>query len=437
MNWQTFEYRVTDFLILLFLLISMTLAYTPRFKKPVTWLAVLGMTVLGSVLIVLQEQISFGIFWLYLAMFVLTGGIYASVFLQGQFWPKFAMVCVYCSSYFLINRAINNIILILCNGQHILGMRYAAQPAVFASGVFLYKHAIRTKQRVPTIYPLLIALVSFLCLVMISTNSMLNVSTISTSPYGKHLQQIVYSLSLLAITYITFWLAHSLIRRHESTRLQVSLTSRRQADRQMALESERLRREMHLLRHEINNQLSTLAALLDQGNTVRARTMLDEVCSALPAPSDEIHSGNSVSDAVLNQKIAQARAQGVTVTADVCMDRSQAIRDTDLAALLSNLLNNALEASVQVSQPLLDVHIYPAKGYLCISIRNRADMDALRRNPLLQTTKKHPEAHGLGLEIVRQIVDRYHGVATFNAEEEGFFVAQVMLSLDDGNVSRA
>lgn len=432
MSWKVFEYRVTDFLILLFLLISMTLAYPPRFKKTVTWMAVPGMAVLGSVLIVLQEQISFGIFWLYLAMFVVTGGLYAAVFLQGQFWPKFAMVCVYCSSYFLINRAINNIILIFLNGRHILGMRYAAQPAVFASGVFLYKHAIRTKQRVPTVYPLMITLVSFLCLIMISTNSLLNVSTTSTNQHGLYLQNLIHSIALLTITYITFWLAHSLIRRHENTRLQVSLSTRRQGDKQMALESDRLRREMHLIRHEVNNQLSTLAALLDQGDTTTARAMLDEICTTLPTPADEIHSGNPVSDAVLNQKIAQARAQGVTVTADVCMDSSQAIRDTDLSALLSNLLNNALEASAKVEQPALDVHIYPAKNYLCISIRNRADLDALRKNPLLQTTKEHPEAHGLGIEIVREIVERYHGMVTFDAGEDGFFVVQIMLSLGEG-----
>ena len=52
MNWSVFENRVTDFVIMLILLVSMTMAYKPRLKRPGSILAILGMTVLGSVLIV-------------------------------------------------------------------------------------------------------------------------------------------------------------------------------------------------------------------------------------------------------------------------------------------------------------------------------------------------------------------------------------------------
>nr|MBR4280951.1 GHKL domain-containing protein [Clostridia bacterium] len=427
MNWSVFENRVTDFVIMLILMISLTMAYKPRLKRPGSILAILGMTALGSVLIVLQEQISFGIFWLYVLMFIFTGGLYAKFFLHGQFWPKMAMVCVYCCAYFLLNRVVRNTAMLLNGGRSMIGLRYMGQPLVLLSGWFLYKNAIRTKHPVPIRYPLCISIVSLLFLAVLSYNSALRYAC-QADKNAALLRLLIECAVMLATLFTTFWLSNSLILRHDTTRLQVSMSTRKQSEKQMAQESERLRRQMSLIRHEVSNQLSTLAALLDQGETQRARALLDEVCASLPAPSDEIRSGNTVSDAVLNQKIAQARAQGIAVTHDVCMNGPLAIRDSDLSALLSNLLNNALEASAQINDPAIGIHIYPAKGYLCISIRNRADVDALRKNPLLQTTKEHPEAHGLGLEVVREIAERYHGMVDFSTEES-FFVARIMLMM--------
>ena len=426
MNWSTFENRVTDFVILLILLISLTLAYKPRLKRPASILAILGMTVLGSVLIVLQEQISFGIFWLYVLMFIFTGGLYARFFLHGQFWPKMAMVCVYCCAYYLLNRILRNTAMLLNGGQSMIGYRYMGQPLVLLSGWFLYRNAIRTKHPVPIVYPLSICSVAILFLGVLSYNSAIRCSAVDKST--SLLLLAVECAAMLVTLFTTFWLSNSLILRHDTARLQVSLSTRKQNEKQMAQESERLRRQMSLMRHEVSNQLTTLAALLDKGEVAPARALLEEVCVSLPLPADEIHSGNTVSDAVLNQKIAQARAQGIAVTHDVCMDKAMAIRDSDLSALLSNLLNNALEASAKIEQPAIDLHIYPAKGYLCISLRNRADISALRRNPLLHTTKEHPEAHGLGLEVVREIVEKYHGMVDFTTED-GCFVAQVMLMM--------
>ena len=427
MNWSVFENRVTDFVIMLILLVSLTMAYKPRLKRPGSILAILGMTALGSVLIILQEQISFGIFWLYVLMFIFTGGLYAQLFLHGQFWPKLAMVCVYCCAYFLLNRIVRNTAMLINGGHRMMGLRYMGQPLVLLSGWFLYKNAIRTKHPVPIIYPLSICAVAILFLGVLSYNSAIRYSSVDKTT--SLLLLAVECAVMLAALFTTFWLANSLIHRHDTTRLQVSLSTRKQSEKQMAQESERLRRQVSLIRHEVSNQLSTLAALLEKGETDRARALLEEVSATLPAPADEICSGNTVSDAVLNQKVAQARAQGVAVTHDVCMDGAMTIRDSDLSALLSNLLNNALEASARISDPAIDIRIYPAKGYLCISIRNRADVDALRKNPHLKTTKAHPEAHGLGLEVVREIAQRYHGMVDFTTEDQ-FFVAQAMLMLD-------
>ena len=104
------------------------------------------------------------------------------------------------------------------------------------------------------------------------------------------------------------------------------------------------------------------------------------------------------------------------------------IQTSDLSSLISNLLNNAIEASRLVEAPEITVRIFPAAGYLCFQVRNRADAQTLQNNPQLATTKQEPEMHGFGLNIIRSIAEKYDGKAAFETNGD-YFTARIMLAL--------
>jgi len=141
------------------------------------------------------------------------------------------------------------------------------------------------------------------------------------------------------------------------------------------------------------------------------------------------HSGNPMVDAIFNQKRALCEAQSIRFSADLVLSEDLPLTDAEMSSLLSNLLNNAIEAAAQGSDPFVEASIYPARDYLCIEVVNGADAQKLKNNPSLNTTKQDPELHGIGIRVIQEIVDRHNGMASFEPDGDGRFRARVMLRL--------
>ena len=135
-------------------------------------------------------------------------------------------------------------------------------------------------------------------------------------------------------------------------------------------------------------------------------------------------------DAIFELYAKKAEEAGIPFKAEACLDAPVRVSNADLSSLLGNLLTNAFDASGRVDQPEVEARVLPAKDYLCVYVRNRADARLLKANPLLHTTKQNPELHGIGLQVVRQIAQRYHGWVDISAEGD-WFTVQVMLLMEE------
>ena len=109
-------------------------------------------------------------------------------------------------------------------------------------------------------------------------------------------------------------------------------------------------------------------------------------------------------------------------------------RDEDLCSLLSNLLDNAIEAAAQSgeAEPTVDISILPRQEYLFIHVTNPVDKTLPeKRRMTLETTKaSHTELHGFGTRIIRRIAERYHGSVKYSMTG-GIFTTNVMLELPE------
>ena len=124
-------------------------------------------------------------------------------------------------------------------------------------------------------------------------------------------------------------------------------------------------------------------------------------------------------------KISRCHANKIDIKTEIESDFSD-FSDIDICVLLANLLDNAIEASLNVDSPQINVSIRNEKNYLCILIRNRIESSVLEENGQLHTTKKDKSKHGLGVYSISQIVDKYDGMKTYY-EKNGYFVADIWL----------
>ena len=171
------------------------------------------------------------------------------------------------------------------------------------------------------------------------------------------------------------------------------------------------------MRHDYKNVLLTIDALLEKGETERARAFAADCQSKLASGGKAFYTGNEVLDAVLNNKAREAARRGARFQAELVLPEPLAVADVDLMSLFSNLLDNALEY----------VDTLPSGGERTVGVTGTVGTGlwALRffntylelSPPDFLTTKDDKMRHGYGMGIVRAIVSAYNGTCNAAVSE--------------------
>lgn len=138
--------------------------------------------------------------------------------------------------------------------------------------------------------------------------------------------------------------------------------------------------------------------------------------------SSPINVKRKILGAVINSKISIAEHQKCSMKC-IIADEFPNVSDMDMGLILSNLLDNALEACEKnKSNSEIQLKMWSDAGYYCLEIVNTVDYNVLEVNPQMKTWKKDNDIHGIGLKSVRDIVERYDGMLNFNQESNRFYV---------------
>jgi sensor histidine kinase YesM len=184
--------------------------------------------------------------------------------------------------------------------------------------------------------------------------------------------------------------------------------------------------EIKKAEHDIKHHLLTLLGSMDNKNYDKAEEYLRNLLKEYETHIFKyIIIENGIIGGLLNFKINHCHKNGITTKCSVENDFSD-FDEIDICVLLSNLLDNAIEASMNVKNPNIIISLYYEKNYLCVLVKNRIENSVLKDNPKLKTTKKGTGTHGIGLYSVDEIVEKYDGMKTFY-EQNGYFIADIWL----------
>lgn len=187
-------------------------------------------------------------------------------------------------------------------------------------------------------------------------------------------------------------------------------------------------RTIRSLRHDMANHLTTLQRLVQEGSP-RAQAYAEELSQRFHQVQRVDFCENQIADVVLSSKAEEAAGRGIRFTVSAPLPPELPVEDVDLMSLLSNLLDNALEAAGQAEDPWVEVTLRTRAGTLAVGVRN-----ALPPGPapdLGQTTKADKARHGLGVRIVEDICKKYHGSFTAQGEAGAFQVRALLLFPQD------
>ncbi len=235
------------------------------------------------------------------------------------------------------------------------------------------------------------------------------------------LLSLISIVSSYAMTHVISGAYDSLMEQNAVTQ-QLTLTL--DHVRRSAAVSEQVRRD----KHEMKNILFYLQSLARAELYDELKDFLEVEVSEHFAKLEEFRTGNELLDYLLTQKAGEAREAGIKTCFDIIVPAGLSIEGRDLCGLLSNLLDNAIEASRTEKDPEIRLSMRASRGYLSITVSNRCSTDVMRTNPHLRTTKGNAAEHGIGLRVVRSIARKYEG--SFSTEMvDGKFVATALLGL--------
>ena len=189
-----------------------------------------------------------------------------------------------------------------------------------------------------------------------------------------------------------------------------------------------LQDEIRKERHELKNKYFYIQTLVHEKKFDQLEDYLNTSIGEKLSSLDEIHTGHTLMDYILNQKIQTCRKHNIKVFSEILIPENLSISEDSLCTILLNLLDNAITASLKETDTDIHISIRCIQNYLVCKIQNKCSFNVLEQNPNFNTTKNDTSHHGFGIKIIRETVEKNNGILNFNYENN-YFTATVMLEL--------
>ncbi len=161
------------------------------------------------------------------------------------------------------------------------------------------------------------------------------------------------------------------------------------------------------LYHDIKHHLRALERLLQNGDRREALAYIESVQEPLQCKMIPLHTGVDIVDAVIYEAKEKAEQRNILLVVETpILPSGLKLEDRELCVLFANLLNNALEAAKE--QIRLNIAI--TAGFLVIEMQNDyKEKPVVKNNHFVSEREQDSLAHGWGMKIIEQIVEKYQG----------------------------
>ena len=195
-------------------------------------------------------------------------------------------------------------------------------------------------------------------------------------------------------------------------------------------EMRRMYDELRKIRHNIKGQLGTVSELIRSGKNEQALSFLENAGISQAEMNVLVYTDNDILNAILGFLSGKCSASDIALRTNVLSSDIIYFLPVDICIILTNLITNAIEASVCSQGKEILLELYVQRNYYCIRVANQIEKSVLESNPMLITTKKDKTAHGFGVASIKMLAEKYNGMTSFY-ERNGQFIADVWLKLSD------
>lgn len=221
--------------------------------------------------------------------------------------------------------------------------------------------------------------------------------------YGNAIQNYVFLfclVSLLLMVYFYF--------RQSQLKMQISvLDTQYDLIESQYVKAQNFYTENAKLYHDIKHHLRALERLLQNGDQREALAYIESVQEPLQCKVIPVHTGVDIVDTVIYEAKEKAEQRNILLVVETpILPSGLKLEDREFCVLCANLLNNALESAKE--QIRLNIAI--TAGFLVIEMQNDyKEKPVVKNNHFESEREQDSSAHGWGMKIIEQIVEKYQG----------------------------
>ena len=182
-------------------------------------------------------------------------------------------------------------------------------------------------------------------------------------------------------------------------------------------EVENMYAKMRGWRHDYRHHIQTMKVHAANGEYEEISRYLDMLDDDLTNVETVIKTGNRMADAILNSKLSIAAKNGITVKAEAKIPVSLRVSELDLCIIIGNLLDNAIDACMElpVEKRLIRIYMEMKGNFLYLALTNTSGG---KKKKNFRSTKG--AGHGFGISRMDAVVEKYGGYITRASEDEAF-----------------
>lgn len=269
------------------------------------------------------------------------------------------------------------------------------------------------------------SLLPFVCLTTIVAFNLLSIKDTAANRYAS----VVIVCGIVILNSLLLYFSVRMLEKEEALQ-KLQLRAERTRSQMSTYHTIQLQYEQQKrLLHDYKNQLNCIQGLLDCGQTAEASKYITRITGNLRAQFGDLNTNHTVVNIILNQKHQTARKKGIGMTLAINDLSKLTMQEEDLVSLLTNLLDNAIEACERLDDKnasdhkIIQFKMVIEEDQLILSVRNPVNKPVQIKNNTVVTSKKDSLCHGIGLSNVHTVVKKYHGTSVLTCEDGWFSFA--------------
>lgn len=167
-----------------------------------------------------------------------------------------------------------------------------------------------------------------------------------------------------------------------------------------------------ILVHDIKNHLQSIAELTRQQEYDKVLSYIEHLTKVNHLLSSVRVSDNDLLSSIVCRYKRTCDEKSISLRTDIRSKCIDFLTEDDMTALFCNLLDNAFESAIHVSDSYIELNVSarPNTSFVIISVVNSCAKNPFHdKSQKLRTTKKESQRHGFGLKSIEKIIKKYHG----------------------------